>query len=68
MTRLRQSARRERSYLGAEGIKDFLRDHVGMTDLTTKAVSHLADRNRLPIAKFVAYRSIISRTFVYFCK
>jgi hypothetical protein len=37
---------------GAECIKDFLRDHCGMTDVTTKAVYHLADRNRLPIAKF----------------
>lgn len=37
---------------GAEGIADFLQRDCGMTDMTTKAVYHLADRNKLPIAKW----------------
>jgi hypothetical protein len=37
---------------GAEGIAEFLQRDCGMADLTTKAVYHLADRNKLPIAKW----------------
>jgi hypothetical protein len=37
---------------GAEAIAEFLQRDCGMTDVTTKAVYHLADRNKLPIAKW----------------